>query len=189
MSEHARKPHRGDSFVVHVTRPASASPVVRIIRRTRKRQPGQVSEERTIGVYGGKDEFVQGRIDELAKEIGLAILGGSPIIRAWQSGMQTEPSKKDRATLVLRDICNRGGRVSAREFQDLATHFGYDPRGAGVLFKKHLRRVGDEVVLTDAGYDRIGDIQLLPTRKRTPLPEPIRLPGRPLSDYVSEGRD
>lgn len=189
MSQPAKKTHRGDSFVVQVTRPASAYPMVRIVRRSRKRRPGKVSEERTIGVYGGKEEFEQGRIEELAKEIGLAILGGSPIIRAWRSGKQAEPSKEDRATLVLRDVCNRGGRVSAQEFQDLAAHFGYDPRGAGVLFKKYLRRTGDEVVLTEAGYDRLGDIQLLPVRKRAPLPEPLNLPGKPLSDYISEGRE
>ncbi len=189
MSEPAKKTHRGDSFVVHVTRPASAYPMVRIIRRSRRRQPGRVSEERTIGVFGGKEEFEQGRIEELAKEIGLAILGGSPIIRAWRSGKHVEPSQEDRATLVLRDVCNRGGRVTAREFQDLTAHFGYDPRGAGVLFKNYLRRAGDEVVLTDAGYDRVGDIQLLPSRKRAHLPEPIRLPGKPLSAYVSEGRE
>ena len=88
----------------------------------------------------------------------------------------------------------RSGRTCARRSYrartpDLAAHFGYDPRGAGVLFKKYLRRVGDEVVLTDAGYDRLGDIQLLPIRKRAALPEPIKLPGKPLSDYVSEGRE
>ena len=189
MSEQSKKTHRGDSFVVHVTRPASAFPMVRIIKRSRRRRPGRVSEERTIGVYGGKEEFEPGRIEELAKEIGLAILGGSPIIRAWRSGKHDAPSKEDRATLILRDVCNRGGKVSAHEFQELAAHFGYDPRGAGVLFKNYLRRVGAEVVLTDAGHDRLGDIQLLPPGKRAPLPEPIRLPGKPLSEYVSEGRE
>jgi hypothetical protein len=148
-----------------------------------------VEEERTVATLGVKGAVDVEGVERLARAIGMDILKASPVFRAWKGGPPAGEARGDKVVALLREIAGRGGRVSNPDYEAVVRQVGYDSRGAGVLFKRYLRRAETGVELTDEGFEKIGEVHVPETARRRKLPPMLDLGGAILSDVVSELRD
>ena len=73
-----------NSYVVNITPSGKTFPVVQIVKRKQTRERGKVSREKELRpLWGDKDAYDEGNIDETARLIGMAILDDSQIIQNW----------------------------------------------------------------------------------------------------------
>ena len=82
----AERTYLSDSYVVDVIRPGSTFPIIRVITRKKTRRPSKIGEDYQIGnPLGNVDTYNDRNIDELARQIGRAILDDSQIIQSWRA--------------------------------------------------------------------------------------------------------
>jgi len=80
------KEFKGDSYVVDVISPGTTFPIIRVIKRKKKREPNTIAEDYQIGPpLGNVNTYNDINIDETARQIGRAILDDSLIIQNWRA--------------------------------------------------------------------------------------------------------
>ena len=80
------KTYKSDSYKVDIIRPSTTFPIIRIIKRKKKREPNAIAEDYQIGPpLGNVNTYNDNNIDEIARQIGRAILDDSQIIFNWKA--------------------------------------------------------------------------------------------------------